>query len=261
MEMSEPLKEEIIRKQIERWEKRGEEKKNDWVHKLSTITVSVEAGSGGTLIAREVAERLDFDHFDKAIVEIIADSAEISEDVVRAMERQRRSGIEDFIASCIEREYIYPGTYLKHLVHIVTAIGLHGHAVIVGRGANFILPSEERFAVRIIAREELRIQNISERFGISREDARARVLNRDSKRTAFVKKSFRRDIADPIHYDVVVNSEGMKVEETAAGIAGHVLALREAMMREKSEAAGRGRDNPMEEINSNHPPPSSPRES
>lgn len=236
MEMSEPLKEEIIRKQIERWQRRGEEKKDDWVHKLSTVTVSVEAGSGGTLIAKQIAERLEFDHFDKAMVEIIADSAEISADVVRAMEKQRRSGIEDFIASCIEREYIYPGTYLKHLVHIVTAIGLHGHAVIVGRGANFILPPGERFAVRIIARETYRVQNVAERFDISHEDARARVLNRESKRTAFVKKSFNRDIGNPVHYDLVVNAEGMRVEEVAAGIAGHVLALREAMPLDETTA-------------------------
>jgi cytidylate kinase len=236
MEMSEPLKEEIIRKQIERWQRRGEEKKDDWVHKLSTITVSVEAGSGGTLIAKEVAERLEFDHFDKAMVEIIADSAEISADVVRAMEKQRRSGIEDFIASCIEREYIYPGTYLKHLVHIVTAIGLHGHAVIVGRGANFILPPGERFAVRIAAGEAFRVRNIAERFGISHEDARERVLNRESKRSDFVKKSFHREIADPVHYDLVVNSEGMKVEEIAAGLVGYVLALREVLPADKTTA-------------------------
>jgi cytidylate kinase len=229
MEMSEPLKEEIIRKQIERWQKRGEQKEDDWVHKLSTITVSVEAGSGGTLIAKEIADRLEFDHFDKAMVEIIADSAEISADVVRAMEKQRRSGIEDFIASCIEREYIYPGTYLKHLVHIVTAIGLHGHAVIVGRGANFILPPEERFAVRVIAGEAFRVRNVAERFGLSHEEARARVLNREDKRGAFVKKSFQREIGNPIHYDLVVNSEGMKVGEIAAGLVGHVLALREAL--------------------------------
>jgi cytidylate kinase len=238
MEMSEPLKEEIIRKQIERWQKRGEEKKDDWIHKLSTITVSVEPGSGGTLIARGLAERLEFDHFDKAMVEIIADSAEISEDVVRAMEKQRRSGIEDFIASCIEREYIYPGTYLKHLVQIVTAIGLHGHAVIVGRGANFILPPGERFAVRIVARDDYRVRNVSDRFGVSEEEARARVLNRESKRSAFVKKSFNRDIADPVHYDLVVNAEGMKVEAVAAGIAGHVLALRESMPPDGLTAPG-----------------------
>lgn len=232
MEMSEPLREEMIRKQIERWEQRGHEKKDDWIRGLSTITVSVEAGSGGTLIARGLAERLEFDLFDKAIVEIIADSVDISADVVRAMEKQRRFGIDDFLASCLEREYIYPGTYLKHLVNIVTAIGLHGHAVIVGRGANFILPCEERFAVRIIAPEETRVRNVADRFGISLDEARARVLNRESKRTAYVKKSFNRDIADPIHYDLVVNTGGTDVERAATGLAGHVLALRDAAMDE-----------------------------
>lgn len=230
MEMSEPLQEDLIRKQIERWEQRGKEKRDDWVPRLSTVTVSVEAGSGGTLIAKRLAERLEFDLFDKAIVEIIADSAEISEDVVRAMEKQRRFGIDDFLASCLEREYIYPGTYLKHLVNVVTAIGLHGHAVIVGRGANFILPCEERFAVRVAAPEETRVQTIADRFDIPVDEARARVLNRESKRTAFVKKSFNRDIANPIHYDLVVNTGGLDVDQAAAGVTGHVLALRDAMM-------------------------------
>jgi len=227
MELSEPVKEEIIRKRIESWEKRRSERKGEWPSRLSTLTVSVEAGSGGTLIAEKIADRLSFDLFDKVIVDIIAESVEISADVIRELEKARPSGVEDFLSSFLEREYLYPGTYLRHLVNILTAIGIHGHAVIVGRGANFVLPPEERFSLRIVAPEEVRIQNIADRFGVSREDARARILNRESKRTAFIKKSFNRDIADPVHYDLVINTGGMGIEEAAEGVCSILFGLRE----------------------------------
>ncbi len=227
MELSEPVKEEIIRRKIESWEQRGKEKRDEWPPRLSTTTVSVEAGSGGTLIAAKIADRLEFDLFDKVMVEIIADSAEMSADVIRHLENARPSRVEDFLASFLEREYLYPGTYLRHLVNIVTAIGVHGHAVIVGRGGNFILPPEERFSVRFVAPEEVRIRNIAERFGVSPDEARARVLNRESKRTAFIKKSFNRDIADPVYYDLVVNTAGLSVDEAAEGVCSLLIGLRE----------------------------------
>ena len=227
MDLSEPVKEEIIRKKIESWEKRRTEAKGEWPARLSTITVSVEAGSGGTLIAANIANRLGFDLFDKAIVEIIAESAEMSADVIRDLEKTRPSGVEDLLASFLEREYLYPGTYLRHLVHIVTAIGLHGHAVIVGRGANFILPPEERFSIRVIAPEEVREQNISNRFGVTCEEARARVLNRESRRTAFIKKSYNRDITAPESYDLVINTGGMELEAAAEATCAFLFRLRE----------------------------------
>ena len=48
--------------------------------------------------------------------------------------------------------------------------------IIVGRGANFILPAERRLSVRVIAPLEMRARKVAEAFGLSIEDARRRVV-------------------------------------------------------------------------------------
>jgi len=101
---------------------------------------------------------------------------------------------------------------LQQLMKIISVIGKHGMAVIAGRGANFILPPLERLSIRIVAPMELRIQNISKLLKISEEDAKKRLIMKEAKRRAFIRKSFNADIADPINYDLVFNTEYIRYE-------------------------------------------------
>ena len=191
---------------------------------LPVITVSSHPGSGGTVVAQEIAKRLDFDYFDRDIVDGIAKSAEIRSDVIDSIEKERLSGIEDFIASLVRDNYLYPGIYLEHLLLVVGTIAKHGRAVIVGRGANFILPPEERFSVRVIAPLELRVQNVARWHKVPVEKARQRVIQRESKRRAFVRQSFNAKITDPQNYDLVINTGRVKIESAAEAIIGVLMA-------------------------------------
>lgn len=164
--------------------------------RIPIITVATEPGSGGSIIAKKVAERLAIDLFQDEIIQEIADSAGISTENIEAIEKQRLSGIQDFISSLIRDRYLWPGLYLIHLTKIVDAIGKHGQAVIVGRGANFLLPSEKRLSIRVMASLETRTQNVVRTFGAPYEEAKRRILNREARRKAFVRNSFDADIAD-----------------------------------------------------------------
>jgi len=94
---------------------------------------------------------------------------------------------------------------------VIATIGKHGKAVIVGRGANFVLPPERRFRVRIVAPLELRVQKVALDSDIPVDEAKRRVLRTDSDRSAFVRKYFNADISDPINYDLVINTEILSV--------------------------------------------------
>lgn len=215
--------EQFVNNQIDKWKKlypAGEKKKKAW---LPVITIAMEPGSGGCFIGEELAKRLDFDFFHDHMVNKIAESAHISETMVSSLERERLSGVQDFIASVIKDQYIHPSIYLDHLMRVVGTIGKHGRAVIVGRGANFIIPHQDRFAVRVVAPLEVRIQNIASRFGVPTETAKRRVLVRESRRGAFVRQSFNADINDPIHYDMVLNTHHLSVDAAIEAIIGGVM--------------------------------------
>jgi cytidylate kinase len=179
---------------------------------ITVVTVSSEPGSGGQVVARGIADRMGYDLFLRDIIQEIAERVDIGASVIETIEKERLSGIEDFIATLVSRRYLWPEVYLQQLMKIISVIGKHGMAVIAGRGANFILPPLERLSIRIVAPMDLRIHNISKLLKISEEDAKKRVIMKEAKRRAFIRKSFNEDIADPINYDLVFNTEYIRYE-------------------------------------------------
>ncbi|MGD8991033.1 MAG: cytidylate kinase-like family protein [Desulfobacterales bacterium] len=215
----------FVKHQIRKWEISPSRAGLKPEVRIPVITVSMEPGSGGSLIAQEVAKQLEFDYFHRGIIEGIAKSANIRASVIDTLEKERLSGIEDFIASLYKNQYLYPGIYMQHLLKVINTIADHGRAVIVGRGANFILPSEQRFSVRVIAPLQIRIQNVVRAHGVKEEDARQRIIRREARRAAFVKRSYDADIADPEHYDLTLNTGRMPIEFAAEAVVAAVKRL------------------------------------
>ncbi|MGD9366724.1 MAG: cytidylate kinase-like family protein [Desulfobacteraceae bacterium] len=213
--------EEFVKKQIVKWEKLYSDKKKKAA--IPVITLCMEPGSGGCHIAQKTAQRLGFDFFHRDIIHKIAESARISTTVVESLEKERLSGVQDFISSLVQDQYIHPSIYLDHLMRVIGTVGKHGQAVVVGRGANFIIPAKDRFAVRVIAPLDLRIENVAKRFGVPTDTAKRRVLVRENRRHAFIRQSFNADIDDPIHYDLIVNTGSLSVEAAVEAIIGAVV--------------------------------------
>lgn len=89
----------------------------------------------------------------------------------------------------------------------------------MGRGANFILSSEEKLSLRVVAPFEMRVQNVARTFQVPLKEARRRVANRESKRRIFIKKSFQADVADPLHDDFVINTSRISIEDAVEAIS------------------------------------------
>jgi cytidylate kinase len=102
---------------------------------------------------------------------------------------------------------------------VIGTIGEHGRAVIVGRGANFILPAETCFRIRVVSPRPLRVQSVINDFNTSEEEAYRRVLRTESDRRAFIRKYFNADIADPVNYDFVINTGSVNVNTAVRAIA------------------------------------------
>jgi len=215
----------FVKQQIRKWESGPAPKDRKPEVHIPVITVSMEPGSGGSLIAEKIADRLGFDYFHRDIIQGIAKSAKIRATVIDTIEKERLSGIEDFIASLYKNQYLYPGIYMEHLLKVVNTIANHGHAVIVGRGANFILPPEERFSVRVVAPLEIRIQNVVRAYKVPAEKAKKRVIGRESRRSAFIRKSYNADISDPKNYDLTINTGRMRIETAVAAVIAAVKSL------------------------------------
>ncbi len=211
--------EQIIEEQVRRWQIiRTEEKKAD--ERISVITISREPGSGGNILAERLSQQLEFDLFYQEFIHKMAESAHVSIRLLETLDEKGASVLEEWISSLVDKRHLWPDRYLQHLMKIIGTIGKHGRAVIVGRGANFVLPSEKRLGLRVISPLETRTRNVSQAFGVTAAEARSRVLKTESDRKSFIKKYFNEDIQDPLNYDVIINTQDMRIDDAVNAVIG-----------------------------------------
>jgi cytidylate kinase len=200
---------------------------------VPVITVCLEPGSGGRLIADEIAKRLNFTLFDKNILVSMANIAAVESRSLDTIEQERPSGVQDFITSLMDKNYVYTGDYVSFLKLQVEIIGKLGRSVIVGRGANFILPLKDRFSIRVIAPLDIRIRNVSFRNAVPLAEAKKRIRNREQRRKTFIRETFHEDIADIMHYDMIINTARMDLDTAVESVIGTLIGSQAHRIYEK----------------------------
>jgi len=210
--------EQIIEEQVKKWQMARKEMKDKTQPEMSVITISREPGSGGRIIAKTLGEKLELDVFHQEIIHEMAESAHVGSQLVEILDEKGLSMLEDWVHSLVNERHLWPDRYMKHLMKVVGTIGRHGGAVMVGRGANFILPPERRLSVRVISPRESRVRNVAETFELSTEEAERRVARTEANRKAFVRKYFYTDIANPLHYDLITNTGNTRIETAVKAI-------------------------------------------
>jgi cytidylate kinase len=59
-------------------------------------------------------------------------------------------------------------------------------------------------------------------FGVKEEEARQRVITREAKRGAFVRKSYDADISDPENYDLTLNTGRIPIQSAVEAVIAAV---------------------------------------
>jgi len=199
------------------------------------VTISREAGALGSTIAGEVGRRLGWPVYDRDVLEKVAERLRHPPHRVEAVDERAASWVEECVFALLDSGRVAPDAYLKHLTAVVRGLGANGRCVIVGRGANFILPAETTLSVRLIALPKDRVAHVAGKFGMADGQAQEWVRTTERERVAFVKRNFGKDPADPLHYDLVLNVSRLFVEEAAAIIV-ETLRRREAMAARGAKA-------------------------
>jgi cytidylate kinase len=137
--------------------------------------------------------------------------------VVSTLDEKAQTELEDWLTGFEGTHNLSEYAYLRDLRRITFAIAAHGNAVILGRGASFLLPREKRIALLFVAPLEVRIQNVIEDRGLSDKQAREHIVKVEAEHRRFAKKCFQADLLDSAHYHMVINTAFVK-PDTIAGI-------------------------------------------
>ena len=182
------------------------------------LTLSHQYGSGGSLIARALGQRLGWSVWDKEIVRAIASQQHVAEGYVENKDERVGSFIERavgfFGVGGFETAYNIPpplrlsDTQLARLTRrLIEDVAKEGKAIIVGRASNYILAARPNtLHVFVFAPMEARIKRAMEVEKLTHPEAERRIAGMDKLRTDYVHNCYQAEWRDPQGYHLQLDS-------------------------------------------------------
>lgn len=179
------------------------------------IAISRQAGAGGSILARRVADRLGWEVLDRQLLDFMARRYRLPRRMIEVVDETTANWFHEIFAKWLDRRSVTQTEYALHLARIILLAAQHGPAVFVGRGAQFLLPADRGTAIRLVSDPDERTKRIAEGSGLTASEARRRMREIDRGRDAFVRRYYDRDASDPLHYDLVIHVDRVGLDEAA----------------------------------------------
>ena len=190
------------------------------------ITIGRQHGSSGREIARLLAEKLNYNCYDKEIVDEAANHSDFSRDLIDAFDEKRMSA---FI--------LHAGGYglnenFRLNMQVVSAqfeamrnIAEKGNCIFVGRCADYILRDhDDLISVFILGDMDERLKCLERRQGLDEVEARKKIKEVDKDRSSFYRYYSDQTWGDAQNYDMCINSSKLGVEGTVQVILDYIKA-------------------------------------
>lgn len=180
-----------------------------------TVAVSREAGARGGSVARRAARLLGWQVFDHEALDYLTRDETARAELLADLPPAARSWADaQATRLSVNRDWA-AGT--GDMVRLILTLAARGEAVIVGRGAGFLLPAASTVHVRVVAPLAERVAYLGDWMRLTPAEAAAEVRDRDRRRETFVASVVDVDPADVGGYDLVLNT-GRLGEFAAAGL-------------------------------------------
>jgi cytidylate kinase len=170
------------------------------------VALSREAGARGGAIGRRVGQKLGWQVFDQEMLEYMAQDAVVRQSVLDNLTPAVAEWVEERLQALLREQNLSQHAAIQNLARVVLALGAQGEAVLVGRGAGFILPRETTLHVRLVAPLPERIAYMSQWLRLPEEEAAEMVRMRDERRGEFLRTHFHRSGGDVHPYDMLLNT-------------------------------------------------------
>lgn len=223
---------ELIERQLKGWEqeakmrrKVAKERPGRPVPLRPYVTISRSFGSGGGEIARRLAATLGYQIFDREIIDVLIEEGRFRAAILDTLDQRDRSEFEVWVDNLLRGKLVGKEDYLRTLVGVLGSIAMHGHALIIGRGGNFILDPARGLHIRVVAPLAQRVETICRLRAIPWDESERLVHETDDERAEFIRHHFNHDPNDPLTYDLILNTSGIGVEAA--------VALTERALRQK----------------------------
>ena len=182
---------------------------------MAVITISRQVAALGDEISAVLAEMLGYKFIDRKFIERKLIELGFSAEKLKKYD-ERKPGF--FAALAKDRD-----EYLNYLQTAIFEAASEGDCVLIGRGSFIILEDvPNRFAVRLVASNQVRLERLMKEFSWNEKQAQQRIDESDANRLGFHKSFFNLVNEDPAHYHMTLNTALMDIEAAADCIADAV---------------------------------------
>jgi len=198
----------------------------------AAVTISRQAGCGALEVAAKLAAYLQshtpigapaWTVFDRNLVEKVLEDHHLPQRIGRFMPENWISEIEDTIDELFG---LHPPAWIlvRQTAETILRLARLGNVILIGRCANIITAKLPHvFHVRLVAHLEKRIFQIQKSDQLDRNDAIELIRREDRGRKRYLKRYYKKDIGDPVLYDLTINTGRVGFDEAARIIADGVL--------------------------------------
>jgi hypothetical protein len=160
--------------------------------------------------------------WDSALLDEVARRTGRRLQLLEAMDEREQSQIELTMRSLVGAPIVEEFTYRRQLAQVMLTLAQRGYAIIVGRGAVFIL--QNALKVRLRAALSYRVDQAARLNGWPRDQAERRVRASDRDRSEFISTEFERDIDAVELYDLTLSVDTLGVQAAALAVAAATRA-------------------------------------
>ncbi|MCP4546960.1 MAG: cytidylate kinase-like family protein [bacterium] len=231
--ISNPKVTKIVSKHLQNWEIRRNIEQRQHMTRGNVqmigpyITISRLPYCSGTEVARQVADEMGWEFFDKDIVDHIAADANTLTNFVTSLDEKCRKSMDDYIQTTIDVNSLGHMAYLRHLKRVIMTLAIHGRVVILGRGANFILPRKRGLRVKLTSKLQNRVQRLMEAEQLTRSVAESQIKQLDKQHSKFLTTHFNIDASDITqNLDMILNMDSMTIGQASTIIASSARKLK-----------------------------------
>lgn len=170
------------------------------------ISIGRQFGSGGRLIARMLGDRLGVPVYDNELITKAAEESGYSPEFFQRSDEKKHSlllaGILD--GNLFNRNMIGDAELFRIQSEVIQDIASKGPAIFLGRASDYVLRDTSCMSVFISAPDEKRIEVVSEREGISAEEAWAMIERKDKARANYYNFFTQKNWGVASNYDLCI---------------------------------------------------------
>jgi cytidylate kinase len=201
----------------------------------TVVCISHAAGAGGEEVGRLVAERLGFLYVNEEIVARAAakggvDAADVADEerrkslAARALNAIAQGGGEAWTLGAVgplsSREELDSDDIRSLIRETIEQTAARGKAVIVAHAASYAIGHGDGvLRVLVTASPETRTTRVAEAEGLDQAGAARAVKESDAGRADYLKRFYDVREESPTHYDLVLNTDALSIEQAADLIA------------------------------------------